>query len=148
MKKFFVTLGVLGMLSLLVSMAEAQQRKGRGSRPGAPGRPGGPPAFGQVLPGFLQARLNLTAEQKKEVAALQKDVDERLAKILTTKQKKTLQEMSRRGPGRFGPPGGPGGPPPGGPGGGPPPDGPGAPPDGPGGFPPDGPGGPPQEDQP
>jgi hypothetical protein len=79
---------------------------GFGPRGGGPGGPGGPPAVGQILPGFLQERLNLTAEQKEQVAELQKDVDAKLAKILTDEQKKTLQEMRERGPGRFGPPGG------------------------------------------
>jgi EF hand len=82
--------------------------------PGGPGGrgPGGPPQPGQILPSFLQERLNLTAEQKKQLEALQKDVDTRLAKILTAEQKKQLKEM--RGPGGPGGPGGrgPGGPPP------------------------------------
>jgi Spy/CpxP family protein refolding chaperone len=55
--------------------------------------------------------LNLTAEQKKQLEELQKEVDGRLAKILTEEQRKQLQEMrpgpGGRGPGR--PPGGEGG---------------------------------------
>ncbi|MBV9125338.1 MAG: EF-hand domain-containing protein [Planctomycetes bacterium] len=94
---------------------------GRGG-PGGPGGPGGfgpgpmgpPPRPGQVLPDFLQDRLNLTPDQKKQVEDLQKEVDARLGKILTPEQKKQLQERPR-GFGR-----GPGGPR--GPGGGPPPD--------------------------
>ena len=97
----------------------------------------GMPRPGEILPQFLRQRLNLSAKQQKQLTALQKKVDDELAKILTTAQKKQLAEMRNRGPGGFGPPGGPrgGGPPPGGPGG-PPPDGP--PPDGPppGGEPP------------
>ncbi|MDY3555088.1 EF-hand domain-containing protein [Gemmata sp. JC717] len=70
--------------------------------PGGPGGPGfGPPQPGQVLPPFLQDQLNLTDAQKKELAALQKDVDARLNKILTDEQKKALRE---RGPGGFPPP--------------------------------------------
>jgi hypothetical protein len=76
---------------------------GRGG-PGGPGF-GGPPQPGQVLPSFLQDWLKLTAQQKSQIEALQKDVDGRLAKILTSEQKNQLREM-RRG---FGPPGGPGG---------------------------------------
>src|SRR5262249_61482423 len=49
--------------------------------------------------------LKLTAEQKKQVEELQKEVDAKLAKILTAEQKKTLQQM----PGPFGLPFGPGG---------------------------------------
>jgi hypothetical protein len=117
-------------LNVLMVQERAKDRGGPpgfGPRGGGPGGPGGPPAIGQVLPGFLQDRLNLTAAQKEQVAELQKEVDSKLANILTDEQKKTLQEMRERGPGRGGPPGGrPGGPggPPGGPGGrpgGPPP---------------------------
>lgn len=88
---------------------------------GPPGRrgPGGfgaPPAPGQLLPPFLQERLKLTAEQKKQLDELQKEIDSKLGKILTEEQKRQLKEMrdafGRGGPG--GPPGrGPGGPPPG-----------------------------------
>jgi hypothetical protein len=94
---------------------------GRGGPGGGPGGFGGPPELGQVLPTFLQERLNLTADQKKQLEELQKEVDGKLGKILTEEQKKQLKEMGDRGPGGFGPPGGRGGPPgfPGG--GGPPP---------------------------
>jgi hypothetical protein len=109
---------------------------GRGGR-GGPGGPGGrggpggggpsgfggPPTPGQILPPFLQEQLNLTAEQKKQLDELQKEVDGKLGKILTEEQKKQLNQM-REGPGRGGR-GGPGGPGggrggPGGPDGGPP----------------------------
>ena len=87
---------------------------GRG--PGGRGPGGfGPPQPGQLLPTFLQDRLKLSAAQKKQVAALQKEVDAKLAKILTDEQKKQLKEMRGRGPGGRGPGGrgpGPGGPPP------------------------------------
>jgi Spy/CpxP family protein refolding chaperone len=91
---------------------------GRGrSGPGGPGGFGGPPQPGQILPPFIQERLELTAEQKQQLEDLQKEVDARLGKILTAEQKKQLQEM-RQGFGRGGPGGrGPGGPPPGGEGG-------------------------------
>ena len=77
--------------------------------PGGPGGrgPGGPPQPGQVMPEFVQETLNLTDDQKKQVAALQKDVDGKLDKILTDEQKKQFKEM-KDNPGRGGP-GGPGG---------------------------------------
>jgi EF hand len=75
--------------------------------PGGPGEFGGPPRPGRILPPFLQDNLNLTAEQRKQLDELQKDVDTKLGKILTAEQKKQLEEMR---PG-FGP-GAPGGPPP------------------------------------
>jgi len=99
--------------------------------PAGPGGPMmGPPRPGEILPSFLRRALDLTAEQKSLLDELQKDVDSRLAKILTDSQKKTLDQMRRRGPGGpggpggFGPPGGRRGPGPGpgGPGGPPPPD--------------------------
>jgi hypothetical protein len=89
--------------------------------PGGPGRGGpagfgGPPQPGQILPSFLQDQLNLTADQKKQLEDLQKEVDGKLGKILTDEQKKQLKQMAE-GPGRRGGPGGrgAGGPPPGGP---------------------------------
>jgi hypothetical protein len=61
----------------------------------------------------MQARLKLTADQKKDLEALQKDADARLDKLLTDEQKKQLKEarqgFARGGPGGFGPGGGPGG---------------------------------------
>ncbi len=118
----------------LTAMAAREPAGGRGGF--GPGGPGGPPRPGEVLPSFLRDRLEVTPEQSKQLEALQKDVDTRLAQILTADQKQQLEEMRNRGPGGFGPPPGgfgPGGPPPGG-------FGPGGPP--PGGF---GPGGPPEE---
>jgi hypothetical protein len=97
-----------------------------GGGPGGPGGSGGfgPPfAAGQILPPFLQERLRLTDEQKKQLDELQKEVDSKLGKILTEEQNKQLKDMR----GRFGR-GGPGGPPGRGPGGPPPGDGDGPPP--------------------
>jgi hypothetical protein len=102
----------------LTALAASEPSGLRGGPPGFGGPPGGrpggpmmgPPRPGEVLPQFMQQGLNLSAEQKQELAQLQKDVDARLAKILTAEQKQQLQEMRPRGPGRFGPPGG--GPPP------------------------------------
>jgi hypothetical protein len=91
-----------------------------GPPPGAPGGPrrgfGRPPRPGEILPEMLQNRLNLSDTQKVQLAKLQKDVDTKLAKILTADQNKQLEEMKAhgpggpRGPGRGPGPGGPGGP--------------------------------------
>jgi hypothetical protein len=62
-----------------------------------------------VLAPPLQDQLRLTAEQKKKLEEIQKDVDARLAKILNEEQQKALKDM-QRGPGGFGPGGFPGGP--------------------------------------
>ncbi len=84
-----------------------------GGQPGVfPGGPFQPPKPGEILPGFLQDQLKLSAEQKKQLADLQKEVDAKVAEILTAEQKKTLEGMrpGRVGPGGFGPgPMGPGG---------------------------------------
>jgi hypothetical protein len=73
--------------------------------------------MGQVMPTFMQERLNLTDAQKRKVEALQKEVDTRLDKILTGDQQKQLKALRESGPGGrgFGGPGGPDGfgPPPG-----------------------------------
>ncbi|MBP3959179.1 hypothetical protein J8F10_28375 [Gemmata sp. G18] len=108
-----------------------------GGRPGGPGGGGpggfggfGPPPLGQIMPVFLQDQLKLTDAQKKQLEAIQKDVDAKLEKLMTEEQKKTFKAMKERGPGGPGGPGGfpggPGGPGgfpggPGGPGGNPPP---------------------------
>ena len=60
--------------------------------------PGGPPRPNQVLAWFLQDMLGLSAEQKKEIDALQKTVDETLDKALTDAQKKTLRERAPPAP--------------------------------------------------
>ena len=90
-------------------------RSSGGFGPGGPGGFGGPPQPGQVLPDRLQEMLKLTDDQKKKVADLQKDVDAKLAKILTADQQKQLKEMRNRRPPRRDnpdrPEGGPGGPP-------------------------------------
>lgn len=97
-----VVLSALSCALVLLSLAEAQP-------PGFPGKKGGkggfaPPQPGQILPVFLRDRLTLKDEQKKQLDALQKEVDARLAKILTDAQKKQLKDLAERGPGGFGPP--------------------------------------------
>jgi hypothetical protein len=80
-----------------------------GFGPGGPGF-GGPPQPGKVLPNFLQEQLNLTADQRKQLNDLQKQVDSQLERILTDAQRQQLKDMRDRGPGGFGPPPGKGGP--------------------------------------
>jgi Spy/CpxP family protein refolding chaperone len=61
--------------------------KGKGGK-------GGFPQPGTVLNPFFQDLLNLTDDQKKQVADLQKEVDVRLDKILTPEQRQQLRDMS------------------------------------------------------
>lgn len=67
---------------------------GPGPMPGA--FMGPPPRPGQILPPFLQDRLNLTDEQKQQVDVLQKEADGRLDAILTDEQKRQLKEVPER----------------------------------------------------
>jgi hypothetical protein len=60
-----------------------------------------------VLPPQARDELDLTKEQEAEIAKLEEEVKERLAKILTAAQKKKLENLRPGGP----PPGGPGRPP-------------------------------------
>ena len=103
---------------------------GRGGQPGGgppevgPGGVGGGfpiqlPRPGEVLPATVQDQLQLTEEQKKKLAELQKDVDAKIEKLLTAEQNRQFKDLRDRGPtggfgggpmGGFGPGGGLGGP--------------------------------------
>ena len=93
---------------------------GPGGMFGGPGGPGGPMMGsrpGEVVPGMLRQRLNLSPAQARELDALQRLVDQRLAEILSDEQRAMLQRPPGRGPGGGGPPNGgprpgPGAPPP------------------------------------
>ena len=54
---------------------------------GARGRPPGRPEPGTVLPPFVRSRLDLTAEQEKQLTELERDARTKLLKILTDEQK-------------------------------------------------------------
>jgi hypothetical protein len=78
---------------------EAVSQPGRG--PGGPGGgPGGgrgrggfgPPQAGQIIPGFMMDRLNLTDDQRAKIQALQKQVDSQLDTILTADQKQQMKQ--------------------------------------------------------
>lgn len=67
-----------------------------------PGGPGGnrgprPPQPGQMLSPRTKELLSLSTEQEAKITALQKEVDAKLAKILTEEQIQQLKEMKRRG---------------------------------------------------
>jgi spore coat protein CotH len=73
-----------------------------------PGRFGPPSQPGQIMSPMLQETLKLTAEQKKKLEEMQKEVDGKLEKLLTAEQRKQLKEMRDGGNrpfGGFGPPG-------------------------------------------
>jgi outer membrane protein assembly factor BamB len=101
-----------------------QGGRGMGGPPGfgGPGRfGGGVGPLGQIFSPTVVDELNLKSKQRKQLGTLQKDVDGKLALLLTEEQKKQFKDLSQRS-GRGGRNGGPGfgGPPDGPPGGGPP----------------------------
>jgi Spy/CpxP family protein refolding chaperone len=76
------------------AQVKLQQPQPGGIRP-APPVGGG---IGQVLPPNMQQRLQLTDEQKKQIEAIQKEVEAKVMKVLTDEQKKQLEGM-KKGPG-------------------------------------------------
>ncbi len=135
------TLGLTALMGLSITMGGVKAQEGQG-RPQDPNRP--PVGYGRgdnapppprrrpegfpVIPPHEADALNLTDKQKSELTALEKEVSEKIKKILTAdqlKRLKTLRDQHRppmgrngmrppppggRGPG--GADGGPGGPPP------------------------------------
>jgi hypothetical protein len=99
----------VGKLDEILSAEQKKQLKEGGGGFG-PGGFGAPPQPGQLMTPFQQARLKLSDDQKKQVEALQKEVDTTLEKTLQEEQRKQLkavrEEFARGGPGGFG--GGPG----------------------------------------
>jgi hypothetical protein len=103
----------------LTKLLTAQQQKQWAIRPKG-FVPGVFPLPGQLMASSVEDRLKLTTDQKRQLAALQKQADGKLDALLRSEQKKQLQRMQDMargfaggGPGRFpaGPPGGaPGGP--------------------------------------
>lgn len=92
------------------ALAQVPGRPGGFGGPGEP--PGGFPQPGQLfLPGFLQEQLRLSADQKKKLEKLQKQVETDMKKILTKDQQTALNRNPFGGPGGFAGPGfaGPGG---------------------------------------
>ena len=71
------------------------------------GQAGGPGRGFHLLPPRAMEQLNLTDDQKKQVAALEAEMKAKIEKILTPEQLQQLKQM--RPPGRPGGPGGPGG---------------------------------------
>lgn len=72
--------------------------------PGGPPRAGSdprgpmPPGPGQILPPFVVDELRLTEVQREQLQDLQRDVDAKLAKILTPGQLEQLRQSRGRGP--------------------------------------------------
>jgi hypothetical protein len=89
-------------------LTEAQSKQLKEPQPGfGPGGFAALPRPGQILSSAQQDRLSLSAEQKKQLETLQKEVDGQLGKLLTEPQNKQLKDM-QQGLGRVGMGGPPG----------------------------------------
>jgi Spy/CpxP family protein refolding chaperone len=107
---------------VLVPVTRAQDNGGPDGPPPARQQDGGGkhrPGGIHIIPPFVMQKLDLTDDQKEQIAALEKETKAKLQKILTADQMKTLESARPPHPGG---PGGPGGGPddgpgPGGPGG-------------------------------
>jgi hypothetical protein len=97
LRRIAILRGTFGILSAWIGLAHGQPPGPPGGFPGGP-----PPREGEILSPFVQDALNLTAKQKRQIEALQKEVDARTAKILNAEQRRMFEET--RSP--FGPSGG------------------------------------------
>ncbi len=115
----------LGAIACLSALAEPPQNDGAGPPSRAsgapdnspPGRESGPPRRddgpqdgsdrrpdrprpqpGAVLPPFVRDKLNLSSDQKKQIADLETDVKAKLGKILTDEQMRQFRDLLRQGP--------------------------------------------------
>ena len=102
-----------GRFGLVLTAAQQKQIKSvfappPGPPPGDPG-PGDPQQPGKIFSPTQQDTLKLSAEQKKRLEEIQKEIDSKLETLLTEDQKRQLRSMQPRpaggGPGN-GPPGG------------------------------------------
>lgn len=79
---------------------------GGGGRTGG-GGPGGPGGGGaHLIPRFAEEQLNLSEDQRKQIADLEREMKDKLAKILTPEQVKALEDARPPQRGQGGPGGG------------------------------------------
>jgi hypothetical protein len=110
----------LAIAAVFGVLAISQPPGDRGPGDGPPGQDpqgrgpnGGPPRgfqLGWVLPPHIREQIELTPEQEKQIAEIEKEVKSRLEKILTDKQKEKIQQTGPPGGGAGGGPGGQRGP--------------------------------------
>ena len=93
MNMFRGTLMALGLFLLLAFEHSAQPEKGKPPKKGPP-----PYELGKVLPPFVREELDLTEEQEKQLADLEKEVRDRLKKILTEEQLQRIKQLAPKGP--------------------------------------------------
>jgi len=94
MKLYRLSLSACGLLIFLGLSLSAQPGDDEG-----PGKKGPPPfELGKILPPFVREALDLTQDQEKQIADLEKAVRAKLLKILTREQQKRISEMTGKGP--------------------------------------------------
>src|SRR4029077_8613344 len=99
----------LGLSAVVLTVVSAQPPdgppgKGGGNKGAKAGQRGGPGGGVHLIPPFVRDSLNLTDDQQKQIADLEKEATDKLAKILTADQMKQLKDAR---PPRGGPDGGP-----------------------------------------
>ncbi len=104
MKRFMIGLAAVSAFAIISAAGWTQppEGKGKGSKDGGgKGDKAGPGRFerGRVLPPGMRERLDLSSEQKRLLDELEKDVKDRLTKILTEEQKRTLEKGAGGGKG-------------------------------------------------
>lgn len=107
MKKSLIAAGFMSaflIACLITSAAQPPEEKGpsggRKSQHGEMKDKAGPPRFepGRIIPPQLRQELHLSEDQIRQLDALEKDVKEKLMKILNDEQKKQLSELAQRPP--------------------------------------------------
>jgi hypothetical protein len=115
-KRLRSIVAVVGLLLLAGGTLFSQPPEDRDPRGGRPaGRREGPPSGGRpgpwepgkIMPPHVRDGLKLSTDQQRQIAELEKEVKERILKILTDDQKKQLKDLRSPGP----PPGDRSGPP-------------------------------------
>ncbi len=104
MSKMF-GLALIGFMLVVCTISSAQQGKEEEKKekgkfgPGGRGGMGMRSQPGKIFSTFIIAQLKLTDDQTKQLEAMQKDVDEKVAKLLTDDQKTKLKELATARPG-------------------------------------------------
>jgi hypothetical protein len=120
MRRFPAFVLIFGIIAIAAVAMHATAQNGPPGGPGGggpggpprrdgPGGPGGPGGGFHLIPPFAVEKMNLTADQQKQIDELEKEIKAKLYKILTPEQKKILETARPPRPGQGGP-GGPGGP--------------------------------------
>ncbi|WP_158265454.1 EF-hand domain-containing protein [Blastopirellula marina] len=94
--------GFLTKEELTAAFSRGRGQGGPGRGEGGPGGRGMGPGAGMgfqpgtIMPSFMMERLGLSEEQRKDVQALQQEVEKKLASILTEEQKEKLKEFGQQ----------------------------------------------------